>query len=265
MLGVRDRAPVVPAPWADGSDAAQIAAPAWLGARGNAEFGHASAHPSSERHPIEGQGGAPQSQARGEQGLAQGSSLGASLGLSQGGSPAPALPAPAHDGPSADAAAVVALEAELSAMEAALADLAEKNRVLEAQLATMALSAETVRRQLYEGCERSAVELAVAVAERIVGRELHSDPGIVVSWIRQALEVLSDGEDLEVRVARDVFESVSAETWQAVGGGRIVPIVDPKLGPGSCEVTSAVSRIDQSLGVRVRAVVDALGTSEGRT
>ncbi len=250
VFGTRDRAPVVPVPWVDGTDAARVAVPSWLGARRVSELADDAAPPSSA------------SEHRGERSSHVAVTGGLLPSLAQGDAPGLALPAPAEEAESADAV-VHALEAELAAMEAALAELAEKNRALETQVATMALSAEKVRRQLFEGCERSAVELAVAIAERIVGRELRTDPGVVVQWVRQALEALSDGEDLEVRVARDVFESVPAETWQAVGGGRIVPIVDPRLGPGSCEVTSAVSRIDLSLSKRVRAVVDALGASEG--
>jgi hypothetical protein len=148
-------------------------------------------------------------------------------------------------------------DAEIEGLLQEIADLQHK-------LASVGGSAERMRRQLFEGCERDAVQLAVAIAERVVDRELRTDPGLIARWARQALETIADQHDLQVIVSQDVFDAVPNDMWREAGGHAIVPRVDPDLPPGSCEVRGELSRIDASAAARVRAVVEALGITEGR-
>ncbi|MSP25686.1 MAG: hypothetical protein EXR75_11080 [Myxococcales bacterium] len=235
VLGSREREGVVPAPWADAICDVATPRPHWLSV----------VAPGSSRG--EELASAPVGFAHGR-------------AADQGSETRAGLDAAAHDGLAADDTA--SIEAELRAFEAELGRLDERNHALEAQLAAMAVAVGRIRRELHDGCERDVVELAVAIAERIVGRELAAEPGLVVSWVHQALETLADHDGVVVRVSRDVFDSVPAETWRNAAGRSIVPSVDAKLAPGSCEVTSSVSRVDASASARIRAVVDALGISE---
>ncbi len=135
---------------------------------------------------------------------------------------------------------------------------------LQQQLVTMASSAEHVRRQLLETCEADVVELAVALSERIVGRELTTDTGRIASWAKKALESLAEQRDLLVVVSQDVFDSVPRDAWRDAEGRVFVPRVDAKLARGSCDIRSTVSRIDGSLTARMRTIVESLGVTEER-
>lgn len=146
-------------------------------------------------------------------------------------------------------------EGEIAALEADLSTLRQ-------QVLKLATSAERTRRQVLEACESDVVELAAAIATRIVARELASCPTIYAQWTREALSKLAEQSDLSVLVSADVFEAVPSEAWANAAGEGFTPKVDPKLAPGSCEIRSSVSRIDGSATARIRAIVEALGATE---
>jgi flagellar biosynthesis/type III secretory pathway protein FliH len=165
--------------------------------------------------------------------------------------PQPASAVPPSGGPTRD------YEGELAAKAAEIAGLRD-------QLAAVVGSVDRARRHLLESCESDVVELATRIAERIVGRELAMDPALVASWTHDALTRLADQPDVVVLVSPDVLAAVPKNAWRDSAGRAFAPTVDPKLPPGSCEVRSTVSRIDGSASARIRAIVEALGTTEER-
>lgn len=242
--GDGDATTPIPVPWGSGT-VERVARPRWLDSRPMP----VSAMPF-DGHGI-GDSVAPPSHDEPEVG-AQASALEATLAAAMaaasaeptGIAPAP-LPTRDYDG-------------ELAALEGVIGQL-------EAQLAAMAEAPHRIRKELLEASEPEVVELAVALAERIVGRELATDPALVARWAAEALGALADQGDLVVLVSEDVFATIPRDAWRDGKGRPYTPTVDPRLGPGSCDVRSALSRIDASVTARVRAVVEALGATEERT
>lgn len=142
--------------------------------------------------------------------------------------------------------------------DAELAALAAEVEALQAEVVALATSADRVRRELLERCEGDVVELAAMLAERIVGRELATDRTLLARWARDGLAALGEEQDGEIVVSQDVFDSVPRTAWVDGRGRPLVPRVDPKLGPGACEVRGPWSRIDGSAAARIRAVVEAM-------
>ncbi|MBM4358933.1 MAG: hypothetical protein FJ096_12585 [Deltaproteobacteria bacterium] len=242
MRSSGDDEATMPVPWAGGGPD-QVKRPRWLESRpspvtahppdGALGVGESVAPPSHDDPPV------GQSTARLEAAIQA----------------AMAAATPAPPGVTAPAAPTRDYEGELAAKDATIARLEEK-------LVQLATSAERTRRQVLETCEGDVVELAVAIAERIVGREVGGDPSLYARWVHDALTRLADQSDLVVLVSPDVLAAVPKSAWQDAAGRPLLPTIDPKLPAGSCEVRSTVSRIDGSAGARVRAVVEALGTSE---
>jgi flagellar biosynthesis/type III secretory pathway protein FliH len=105
--------------------------------------------------------------------------------------------------------------------------------------------------------EARAAELAVLVAERILGVALELDPELVCSVIGSALRRVVDADRLVLDVNPDDLERVRA--WISAGEGRLAQIeVRPerRVGPGGCIVRTADVEID----ARVSAQLDRART-----
>ncbi len=143
----------------------------------------------------------------------------------------------------------------------ALAQLADENAALRAQITEMAATMARLQRDVLESSEGELVKLALAIAERVVGRELASDPGLVASWAREAIEALAAKDGVVIAVARDVRDGVPADAWDAVGVEHRIQS-DPQLPPGAVEVRTAEGTVAAGADARLEAVALALGVED---
>jgi flagellar assembly protein FliH len=146
-------------------------------------------------------------------------------------------------------------------LAAEVARLREENANLHAQVTASAARMARLRRDVLEASEPELVRLAVAVAERVVGRELAVDPSLVVSWARDAIQALAAKDEVVIAVARDVAQIVPAEAWAAIESQHKVQ-TEPLLAPGSVEVRAAEGAIAAGGPARLDAVAQALGVDE---
>lgn len=127
-----------------------------------------------------------------------------------------------------------------------------------AQLAAALAEAEQFRRQVLEASERQLVELALAISERVVGRELAQDPSLVAAWAREGIQALAGQGPISVRVSSDVKASLD----NCGDHASISVEIDEALPPASCCLTGNLGAVDASLTARLDAVADALGVSQ---
>jgi flagellar biosynthesis/type III secretory pathway protein FliH len=167
----------------------------------------------------------------------------------------PMVPSAEHHALVEEHAALVAqhaaLAAEHTALVARLARLTEANDAL-------ARDAETVRERVLAASEPELVRLACAVAGRVVGRELRTDPALVVLWAREAVAALDGHEAAAVVLAPDVEASVPSEAWARSLGADHAITVDPTLPPGAVSVRSGASTVDVGAAARLAAVTGDL-------
>jgi flagellar assembly protein FliH len=140
----------------------------------------------------------------------------------------------------------------------ALAQLADENAALRGQVAEMASMMARLRRQVLEASEGELVKLALAVAERVVGREIATDPKLVVEWAHEAIEALAAKDEVVIAIAKDVAQATPIEAWAAVGVDHKVQ-VDGQLAPGSIDVHAAEGVVASSADARLGAVARSLG------
>jgi hypothetical protein len=143
----------------------------------------------------------------------------------------------------------------------ALAQLAEENAALRTQITEMAAKMANLQREVLESSEEQLVKLALAIAERVVGRELATDPALPVAWARQAIDSLAAKDGVVIAVAKDVRDEVPADAWARVGVDHRV-LTDSQLGPAAIEVRTPEGTLATGADARLTAVAQALGIVE---
>jgi flagellar assembly protein FliH len=139
----------------------------------------------------------------------------------------------------------------------AIAQLADENAELRAQLVAVQDAMTRLRGDILAQSEGDLVRLSLTIAERVVGRELTTDPKLVVEWARDALEQLAAEENVVIAVARDVAKSVSPDAWRDVGISHKRQ-TDPQLAPGTIEVRTPEGTITTGANARLAAIAEAL-------
>jgi len=121
---------------------------------------------------------------------------------------------------------------------------------------------EKARRDWVSQWESQAVHLAVAIAERIVRRELKEDPVIQSRYIHEALELVPMGQRVRLRIHPDDQEALGrpASQWlepllQRVSA-EIVP--DPTVSHGGCVVETEHGLIDQRIETQLARIEEEL-------
>jgi len=138
-------------------------------------------------------------------------------------------------------------------------DLREENQALRRQIAEMAVSMAQLRTEILQASEGELVGLACAVAERVAGRELRSDPGLAAAWAREAIDALGAHDDVVIAIAPDLAALLPATEWVNLLGKTCRVETDTSLGALGCEVRTRTSVVDASLPGRLGAVARELG------
>lgn len=156
-------------------------------------------------------------------------------------------------------ARIAAAEARAKAAEErAEARIAQAKADAEARLGTVAAALErslagiaVLERQVVESAEAETVRLALAVANRILAREVEADPQWMRSLLASALADVPDRRQVTVRCApRDaaaIRERLAATAAAVPGTERLALEEDPSLQNGSLVLVSGGTRLDASV------------------
>lgn len=188
--------------------------------------------------------------------------------------PAPAAPppepAPAPPAPAVDPARLAALEREAFAKgyeqgERAGAEAGAKRA--EAMLRRLAQTLDELadlRRTMIRQTERQMVQLALAMAKRIVRREVVLDGELTLTMARVALERLGDSTSVTIRLSPEDFESTVRRHDQLRAGSRVTVVADPGVSRGGCLVESDFGYVDASVDAQFQELARAMLIDEGQ-
>ncbi len=151
--------------------------------------------------------------------------------------------------------------AEISALSAEMAVLRGDLEVAKAAATEARQELVAVTEQTLGTAEIELVKLALAIAERIVGRELATSPELVVAWAREALAASTLGESLVVAVSADVASAVDPEHWEELAP-RLV--ADASLPPLTCELRDGKSTVVVGGGDRLDLIAEQLASVPAR-
>lgn len=143
---------------------------------------------------------------------------------------------------------------EAAARQAEKAVEAKVALKLKTALPALETAAQSVRQSKDEWEQATAamtLKLALAIAERIVRRELRTQPDVTLGWVREALELAGDSDHIAVHLSPQDFQALG-EHVREVGArlgklARADVVADPQVSPGGCVVHTRFGVIDQRL------------------
>lgn len=113
-----------------------------------------------------------------------------------------------------------------------------------------------LRAEMIHRTERQAVQLVLAIAERVVQREVSLDRGLLVGMARVALDRLGEYGSATIRLHPDDFQAIGAKP--PVGDRPVQIVADPSVGRGGCHVQSDFGFMDASPESQFRELARAL-------
>jgi flagellar assembly protein FliH len=183
--------------------------------------------------------------------------------------PAPAPAAPLPSTPSFDRAAIEReafaqgfAQGERSGAEAAAA----RSEAVLQRLKQTIEELQTLRAEMIHKTERQVVQLAIAMAKRIVHREISLDPELLSAMARVALDRLGDAASATIRLHPDDYAATAGMNRDARTESSVVRVVaDPVVRRGGCLVQSEFGLIDVSADAQIQELATALlGSDESQ-
>ncbi len=130
--------------------------------------------------------------------------------------------------------------------------------------ATLRRLAQTVeelaglRAELIQKTERQVVELALAIAGRVLRREVTIDRELLIAMARVALERLGENTSATIRLNPDDYAFIGAKA-QAGDSSLVRVVADPLVSTGGCLVQSDFGLIDAGIDAQLGEMAAALG------
>lgn len=116
----------------------------------------------------------------------------------------------------------------------------------------------TLRAQMIHQTERQMVQLALAVARRVVRREVSLDQDLLIAMARVALERLGESAQVTVRLHPEEYEATSAARAVEWTGTSITVVADTRVGRGGCRVESEFGLMDAGIDAQLHELGRAL-------
>jgi flagellar assembly protein FliH len=132
-------------------------------------------------------------------------------------------------------------------------------------MAQCASEVAALRARLRHEAEADLVRLALAIARRVIRRELAVDPGAVRGLVMAALEKLRGVDVLRVRCFPAHADSLKGFLAEEAGRGSLEVVADASLEPGGVVFETQRGNLDASASIQLqeieRGLADRLRTS----
>ena len=119
-----------------------------------------------------------------------------------------------------------------------------------------------LREDLYFNVERGAVELALAIAEKVVSHEVSVNEEILLGVLKGALEKVVDQEKIKIRINKLDLEFINGSGCQISGLTENIKDViiegDDTIPRGGCVIETGFGSIDARIESQLQAVGDLL-------
>ena len=122
---------------------------------------------------------------------------------------------------------------------------------------------EELRRSIVRQTEQQVVQLGLAIAQRILRKEIAVDQDLMCAMARVALDRLGDAAPATVRLHPDDHAAIQAIHGAGWAGTHVTIQADPGVSRGGCLVESPFGFIDASVEAQFRVLEQAL-VAEGR-
>jgi flagellar assembly protein FliH len=116
----------------------------------------------------------------------------------------------------------------------------------------------TLREQMIHETERQMVQLALAIARRVVHREVSIDQDLLVAMARVALDRLGESAQVTVRLNPEDFQATAAVRASQWTGTHVTVVADARVGRGGCRVESEFGAMDAGVDGQIQEIARAL-------
>lgn len=110
--------------------------------------------------------------------------------------------------------------------------------------------------------ERQIIEIALAVASKILAYQITENPMVVLPIVKNALEKVCDQEQIVLRVSVDDFETVlqaKQEFQNMVGGEQALTVLaDRTIERGNCVIDTSYGMVDARIDTQFDSIREAL-------
>ena len=116
----------------------------------------------------------------------------------------------------------------------------------------------TLRATMIRQTEGQIVELALAVARRVLHREITLDRNLMIAIARVALDRLGESAQVTVRLHPEEYEATGAARVSEFAGSNVTFVPDPRVGRGGCRVESEMGLVDAGVDAQIQEIARAL-------
>ena len=120
---------------------------------------------------------------------------------------------------------------------------------------------KALRGTLVRQTEQQMVQLALAIARKILRREATIDQDLIVAMARVALERVGESGIATIRLNPDDHASTVQRHGDHWAGSRVKVVADPSVSRGGCLVESEFGFVDASVDAQFEQVAQALADS----
>jgi len=131
------------------------------------------------------------------------------------------------------------------------------------KLATTLDDLMRVRNEMIRHTEKQMVQLALAVARRVVHREVSLDPQVLLTMMRVALERVSDAARVTVRLNPADYQSVTAAIDGTATSDQVTLAADGRVPRGGCKVETEYGDVDAGVDAQIQEIARALLGGDG--
>lgn len=115
-----------------------------------------------------------------------------------------------------------------------------------------------LRTEMLHKSEKQLVQLAIAIAGRVIQREITLDRELLVAMARVALDRLGDVSAATIRLNPEDFAATTAARHGVLSTEAVRVVADPVVHRGGCLVESEFGLIDLSVSAQVGEIAHAL-------
>ena len=115
-----------------------------------------------------------------------------------------------------------------------------------------------LRAEMIHQTEQQLVRLALAVARRLVHREISLDPDLLIAIARVAMERLGEMANVTVRLHPDDYAATAAAREREWTGSQLKVVADARLPRGGCRIESEFGVVDAGVDAQLQELAQAL-------
>jgi flagellar assembly protein FliH len=121
----------------------------------------------------------------------------------------------------------------------------------------------TLRAQMIRETEQQMVSLALAVARRIIHREVSLDRDLLIAIARVALDRLGESATVSVHLNPEDYAATEAARTREWEGTQVTVMADARVPRGGCRIESDFGALDAGIDAQIQELAHALLGDEG--